>query len=92
MADWDLLLTDARIATMRQGAPDYGTIEAGAIAIAGGKIDWIGATADLPGRNATETRSLAGRWLTPALIDCYAPRVRRTSGRGVRAAPARRQL
>ena len=71
MADWDLLLTDARIATMRQGAPDYGTIEAGAIAIAGGKIDWIGATADLPGRNATETRSLAGRWLTPALIDCH---------------------
>jgi imidazolonepropionase len=71
MADWDLLLTDARIAPMRQGAPDYGTIEAGAIAIAGGKIDWIGATADLPGRNATETRSLAGRWLTPALIDCH---------------------
>jgi len=71
MADWDLLLTDARIATMRQGAADYGTIDAGAIAIAGGKIDWIGATADLPGRNATETRSLAGRWLTPALIDCH---------------------
>jgi imidazolonepropionase len=71
MADWDLLLTDARIATMQQGAPDYGTIDGGAIAVAGGKIDWIGATADLPGRSATETRSLAGRWLTPALIDCH---------------------
>ena len=27
MADWDLLLTDARIATMRRGAADYGVIE-----------------------------------------------------------------
>ncbi len=71
MADWDLLLTDARIATMRQGAPDYGTIGAGAIAIAGGIIDWIGPTANLPDGTATETRSLSGRWLTPALIDCH---------------------
>jgi imidazolonepropionase len=71
MADWDLLLTDARIATMQQGAPDYGTIDAGAIAIAGGMIDWIGAAADLPATNAAETRSLQGRWVTPALIDCH---------------------
>ena len=71
MADWDLLLTDARIATMQQGAPDYGTIDAGAIAIAGGMIDWIGAAADLPAPNAAETRSLQGRWVTPALIDCH---------------------
>ncbi len=71
MADWELLLTDARIATMRPGAPDYGTIDTGAIAIAGGRIDWIGPTADLPDRAAAETRSLAGRWLTPALIDCH---------------------
>ena len=30
MSEWDLLLTDARIATMRQGEPDYGTIDGGA--------------------------------------------------------------
>ena len=71
MADWDLLLTDARIATMRQGAPDYGTVDAGAIGIAGGIIDWIGPATDLPDRAAAETCSLAGRWLTPALIDCH---------------------
>jgi imidazolonepropionase len=71
MADWELLLTDARIATMRQGAPEYGTIDAGAIAITGGIIDWIGPTADVPDRAAAETRSLAGRWLSPALIDCH---------------------
>jgi len=71
MADWDLLLTDARIATMRQGAPDYGVIDGGAIAIRGGMIDWIGSVADLPARGATETRALSGRWVTPALIDCH---------------------
>ena len=71
MADWDLLLTDARIATMRHGAPDYGALEAGAIALTGGLIDWVGAAADLPKARATETRSLDGRWVTPALIDCH---------------------
>ena len=71
MADWELLLTDGRIATMRHGAPDYGAIEAGAIAIAGGSIDWIGDVRDLPARHATETRSLGGSWVTPALIDCH---------------------
>ena len=71
MADWDLLLTDARIATMRRGAADYGAIEAGSIAIAGGQIDWIGAVADLPEGDAAQTRSLGGRWVTPALIDCH---------------------
>jgi imidazolonepropionase len=71
MADWDLLLTDARIATMRRGAADYGAIEAGSIAIAGGLIDWIGAVAELPEGDAAQTRSLGGRWVTPALIDCH---------------------
>ena len=71
MADWDLLLTDARIATMRQGEPDYGAIDRGAIAIANGVIDWIGAAAELPGRDAADTRSLEGRWVTPALVDCH---------------------
>ncbi|MDH3586590.1 MAG: imidazolonepropionase, partial [Gammaproteobacteria bacterium] len=42
-----------------------------AIGIAGGIIDWIGPATDLPDRAAAETCSLAGRWLTPALIDCH---------------------
>ena len=71
MADWDLLLTDARIATLRQGAPGYGAIDAGAVAIAAGLIDWVGPVAELPGKTAAETRSLDGRWVTPALIDCH---------------------
>lgn len=71
MANWDLLLTDARIATMRAGAPDYGAIADGALAVAGGRIAWVGPASELPRETAAETRSLDGRWLTPALIDCH---------------------
>jgi len=71
MSDWDLLLTDARIATMRGDRPGYGIIEDGAIAIAGGALAWIGERAQLPRHDAVQTRSLAGRWITPALIDCH---------------------
>ena len=72
MGRWDLLLTDAHIATMRAGVPDsYGAIEDGALAIRDGKIAWVGPEADLPSHRAEEARSLDGRWITPALIDCH---------------------
>ena len=72
MDRWDLLLTDARIATMRAGAPGpYGAIYGGALAIRDGEIAWVGPGADLPSRRAEEVRSLEGRWITPALIDCH---------------------
>ncbi len=71
MADWDLLLRDARLATMRAGEPEYGIIEDAALAIADGSIVWLGAQRDLPGATAAESRSLHGRWVTPALIDCH---------------------
>ena len=71
MADWDLLLKDARIATLGAEAPEYGEISDGALAISNGLIDWIGPQADLPANSATTTRSVSGRWLTPALIDCH---------------------
>jgi imidazolonepropionase len=71
MMDWDLLLTDARIATMRGDSSGFGVIESGAIAIANGVLAWIGPQADLPENNTANTRSLDGRWITPALIDCH---------------------
>ena len=71
MADWDLLLTDARIATLSADSPKYGVIEDGALAISDGSIAWIGPQAELRSPAAAETRSVAGRWLTPALIDCH---------------------
>ena len=65
----DLLLTDARIATM--SGDDYGVIDDGAIAIANGEIAWIGPQSELPEQQATATRSVEGRWITPALVDCH---------------------
>ena len=64
----DLLLTDARVATM--AGADYGVIEDGAVHIGDdGTIAWLGPAIDAP--EAAFTRSLEGRWVTPALIDCH---------------------
>jgi imidazolonepropionase len=75
MRDWDLLLTELNVATMAEGHGAYGIIENAAVAIADGKIAWIGPSADLPAanikRNIKDTQQMAGRWLTPALIDCH---------------------
>ena len=71
LPDWDLLLTDANIATMRPGAESYGAIEDAALAVAAGRIAWVGPMSDLPANDASESRSVQGRWLTPALIDCH---------------------
>ena len=71
MTKWDLLLTDARVATLRTDAEGYGEIEYAAVAIGDGKLAWVGPEAKLPHRQATESRSLSGRWVTPALIDCH---------------------
>ena len=65
----DLVLTDAHIATLAGG--DYGVIADGALAVEDGKIACVGARSDLPDTSAATTRSLGGRWLTPALIDCH---------------------
>ncbi len=71
MARWDLLLTDARIATMRRDAAGFGIIEEGALAISDGAIAWIGDARDMPRESAAETRALDGCWITPALVDCH---------------------
>jgi imidazolonepropionase len=65
----DLLLTDARIATM--AGDDYGVIDGGAIAIEDGRIAWIGPQSDAPSGESAAVQSLDGRWITPALIDCH---------------------
>ena len=51
----------------------YGAIEDGAIAVAGGRIHWVGESALLPAEipAGVIVHSAAGRWLTPGLIDCH---------------------
>ena len=63
----DLLLTNARIATMN--GDNYGIVEDGAVAVMDGQIAWIGPQDEAPA--AALVRSVEGRWVTPALIDCH---------------------
>ncbi len=65
----DLLLTDLHAATMTGGDGDV--IEDAAIIIRDGAIRWIGPRAALPADAPQESRSLGGRWVTPALVDCH---------------------
>ncbi|MBT2118177.1 imidazolonepropionase [Dyella sp. LX-66] len=70
---WDLLLTGATLATF-EGAQPYGLIEDGAIAVAGGRIAWIGPRARLPAdapKRAAHVEELDGALVTPGLIDCH---------------------
>ena len=68
----DLLLRDARLATMRDDMPGLGEIEHGAIAIRNGRIAYAGPEAECPPDFLTaETITCDGRWITPGLIDCH---------------------
>ena len=70
---WDQLWIKARLATMDTD-DGYGAVDPGALAVAGGRIAWVGPMADLPAdavRTATETHDAGGRWITPGLIDCH---------------------
>ncbi len=66
----DLLLTDARLATLDPAVPGaYGAIASGAVGIKNGLIAYAGTAADAP--LARHIEFLGGRWATPALIDCH---------------------
>ena len=79
MTAWDSLWTNARIATMTSAGNDssgddpYGAIGDGAIAVAGGDIAWLGATADLDRAQVqgVPAHDAGGAWITPGLIDCH---------------------
>lgn len=60
-----MLLRNAKIATMLPEGP-YGLLE-GAVLIEDGLIKWVGPDADAP----AEGEDMAGRLITPALIDCH---------------------
>jgi imidazolonepropionase len=71
---WDTLWIDAHLATMAAGGLPYGELRDGAVAVAQGRIAWIGPRSELPGpvdSLAAELRSAGGGWITPGLIDCH---------------------
>ena len=70
---WDLLITDARIATLA-GDAGYGLIENGALGCKDGKLVFVGAMTELPAtpeRLAARVESAHGALVTPGLIDCH---------------------
>lgn len=68
----DILLTNATLATMTGGSESYGLVENGALAIRDECIEWLGPSMDLPNElKETPAEDLAGRVVTPALIDCH---------------------
>ena len=69
----DLLLRRVHLATIAGDAADpYGSVRDGALAVAGGRIVWLGKDAALPaGLDAGQEVDGDGGWLTPGLIDCH---------------------
>ncbi len=70
---WQTLLINVNLATMTEGSSSYAAIKEGALAIANGKIAWLGLAKDLP---EYDTNSITiidgkGKWLTPGLVDCH---------------------
>jgi imidazolonepropionase len=67
----DRLFTNCRVATMANGR--YGTIENAALAVAGGKIAWIGPMDALPDHlpGHIERTGCKNRWILPGFVDCH---------------------
>ena len=71
--DWSAVYVNAHLATMAPAASHcapYGAISDGALALAGGRIAWVGRRADLPQHQAP-VHDCAGAWITPGLVDCH---------------------
>ncbi len=72
---WDVVWVGADLATFDPERGEvWGTVPDGALAVADGRIAWVGRRTDLPGsadRLAREVRDVGGAWITPGLIDCH---------------------
>ena len=74
MGGAECLWTNARLATLDPALPGLGVIEDGAIVARDGRLSYVGPRCDLPASNRQASRTVvdcAGRWITPAFIDCH---------------------
>jgi len=69
----DLLVRNARVATLEPNGAPWGALSGDAIAIRGGSIAWMGPLEQLPGelRDVEDVLDAEGRWVTPGLVDCH---------------------
>lgn len=66
------VLANAAITKLSAESGGYDLVEAGALALAGDRIAWVGLERDLPADfAAAPRRDLGGRLVTPGLIDCH---------------------
>ena len=66
------LLTNLNLASMVAAGDAYGLVEGAAIAMEAERITWCGSRDSLPSQYAKwQQEDLAGRLVTPALIDCH---------------------
>ena len=69
---FDRIWTNARLATLAEGAQGLGVVERGAVACLDGRIAYAGPAADLPaGADSAKRIDCEGRWITPGLVDCH---------------------
>ena len=71
MPECDVLLFNARIASMCKGTNAYGINDEDALAVTDGCISWMGRYPASDRPKAAQSVDMAGRWLSPALIDCH---------------------
>jgi imidazolonepropionase len=72
--EWDRVWTGANIAAMVAGGEPYGKLNSDALAVKGGRIAWLGSTAEAERLAAAQNipvEDCRGLWLTPGLIDCH---------------------
>jgi imidazolonepropionase len=71
--NWQSLFINVNLATMTDGSSSYGIIENGALAIAEGKIVWLGKMTNLPEHDLKTLDIIdgEGKWLSPGLVDCH---------------------
>ena len=69
----DTIWLNARVATLVEGRPGLGIVEAGAIGARAGRLAFVGREDELPAALRVGARIVdcEGRWITPALIDCH---------------------
>lgn len=69
----DLLVRNARIATMAPGGSAYGSVAGDTVAVRDGRVAWMGPTEQLPRElhDVEATLDAEGGWVTPGLVDCH---------------------
>lgn len=72
-SSWQKVYVNVNLATMTDAGNSYGAINNAALAVAAGKIVWLGNMNELPtfDQAACEVIDGEGKWLTPGLVDCH---------------------